>query len=439
MIRLMRHRILRAVAILGLASSLTICLKAHHNGTRYFPLLEKTEDITTKKRSSLTPEFFYFMASTAHKHGGGNGGIPDLWGKYDLKDVMASLRAVQGDVAADQVKNILSQGLQDKSLKFKVNGKIQAQGFALGHEHALKWNGLSIGLWAPVMHISSTSQFDLDLNGQGGIDGYGNPLASVIDGDFILNSEGLKVDKARRAVHDKLGFSGNHWEATGLGDVDMHIRWNYFIDHQCLMRSIDNYIQAGVIIPTGMKIKVNEPLSLPTMGNGHWGAYLDILPEFELKQDWKFGFLLGGLYQFKETRNIRLPVGNEPAPYSALTGKIETQPGFTAKLSPYFTLENLTDGVNFQIRYTYLRHGTDKFYDRRADKTIASYLGKPDISGAPSKWRAHFFSFHVTYDAKQALQKMAMDPLIYVTYDLPISGNGIAKTHQVSVGAKLHF
>jgi hypothetical protein len=191
-----------------------------------------------------------------------------------------------------------------------------------------------------------------------------------------------------------------------------------------------------------MTTKVSEPLSLPAMGNGHWGMYFDVVPEFELKQDWKFGFMFGGLYQFKETKNMRLPVGNEPAPYSALTGRVEVQPGVTAKLSPYFTLENLTDGVHFQIRYTYLRHSIDKWYDRRSDTTIPSYLSSGTNVAQHeqmSKWRSHFFSFQLMYDAKQAMQNWGMEPLLYVTYDLPISGNGIAKTHQISVGARLHF
>ncbi len=449
---MMRCRILRAVACLGLLSSLTLGLKAHHNGTRYFPFLEKTEDITTKKRSQLSPEFFCLMASTAHKRGGGNGGIPELWGKYDLNDVVASLGAVQGLAAANSVKDILVAGLQDQPIKFKVDSKVQAQGFALGYEHALRWDGFSVGVWAPVMHVSATGRFGLDFGPDGNINNV--PVATQVDGEWVLNADGLKIDAARRSAHDKLGFVGNHWDATGFGDIDTHIRWNYFIDHQMLMRSIDNYVQVGLIIPSGMKTKLSQPLSLPAMGDGHWGAYFDVVPEFELRQDWKFGFLLGGLYQFKETRSVRLPVGKEPVPYSALTGKVEIQPGVTAKLSPYFTLENLTDGVHFQIRYTYLRHSMDKWYDRRSDKTIASYLDRTRSDAAltvaqiaqnivdrelSSKWRAHFFSFHLVYDSKQALQNWATDPLFSVTYDLPISGNGIAKTHQISVGAKLHF
>lgn len=433
---------MRVIACVGVLSSLALGLKAHHNGTRYFPFLEKTEDIVTKKQSHVAPEFFYLMSSTAHKHGGGNGGLPELWGKYDLKDVVASVAAVQGNAVADSVKNIMSPDLRDKSLKFRVDGKIHAQGLALNYEHALKWNGFSVGFWLPVMHMSMTSRFNLDLNSSYGIDGFPRPLAEIIDGDVVMTSEGRSIDAARRAAHDRLGFEGNQWEASGFGDLDLHLRWNYFMDHQWLMRSIDNYVQVGVIVPTGMTTKVSEPLSLPAMGNGHWGAYFDVVPEFELKQDWKFGFMFGALYQFKDTYNLRLPIGNEPAPYSALTGKTEVKPGLTAKLSPYFTLENLTDGVHFQIRYTYLRHNIDKLYDRRADQSVPSYLTSGTAVAQHermSKWRSHFFSFQLMYDAKQAMQKLGMDPLLYATYDLPISGNGIAKMHQISVGARLHF
>ncbi len=443
---------LRAAFFLGLASSVTFGLKAHHNGTRYFPFLEKPEEIVIKKHSHIAPEFFYLKASTAHKRGGGNFGIPELWGRYDLKDVLTSLEAIQGAAVANQIRNMLAADLRDKSIKFKTHSNMHAQGLALGYEQDLKWNGFSIGAWVPVMHVSSLGRFHLELNNNNGIDGVGRSLIDAQTGE--LNAEGHLIDKVRRTTHDKLGFIGNTWDGSGFGDIDLHLRWNYFMDHQLLMRSVDSYIQVGLILPTGMTIKNNEPLSIPAMGNGHWGAYFDVVPEFELKQDWKLGFMVGGLYQFKDTTDRRIPVGNEPVVYSALTGRVEVQPGITAKISPYFTLENLTDGVHFQMRYTYLRHGIDKWYDKRADKTTPSYLDHANSAAGLtpeqitqnirnrevlSKWRSHFFSFHLMYDAKQALQKWGMNPLLYVTYDLPISGSNIAKTHQLSLGAQLHF
>jgi hypothetical protein len=452
---MIRYRILPLVISCGLFLDQTFELNAHHNGTRYFPFLEQTEDIAIKRRSQLSSSFFNLMASTAHRQGGGTGGIPELWGKYDLNDIITGLRVVHGSAVADAIENRMRSELRNKSIKFKVDGKVLAQGLTLGYEQVLCGNGFSFGAWVPVMHVSSTSRFNLELNGSGYLDGLPTQLATVVDDELVLNNDGFSIDRARRAAHDKLGFMGSRWEASGFGDTDVHVRWNYFMDHQCLMRSIDTYVQGGLIIPTGMMTRINEPLSLPAMGNGHWGAYFDVLPEFELKQDWKCGFIFSGLYQFKRTRNVRLPIGKEPAPYSALVGSVEIQPGVTAKLSPYFTLENLTDGVHFQIRYTYLRHSADKWFDRRTDQaTIPSYLNR-SISKAElttdqiaqnianresmSKWRAHFFSFQVTYDSKQSLKSWVMDPLLYVTYDLPISGSGIAKTHQLSIGARLCF
>jgi len=449
---MMRNQFLRATVFLGLASSLTIGLSAHRNGTRYFPFLEKPEEVVVKKHSHLAPEFFYLKVSTANKRGGGNFGVPELWGMYDLNDVLKSLEAVQPGTTA-QLRHQLPATLQNnKPIPYRMNESFNVEGLAFGYEQAFskKLSGFSIGIWLPVMYAAGLGAFNPNVDNNGNIGG-----VQLVDSNGNPTTDGLKVDQVRRETHDQLGFVGNHWDGSGLGDLDVHARWNYFVDHQLLVRSIDSYIQVGCIVPIGMNLKTNEPLSVPSMSDGHWGANFDVVSEIELKQDWKLGFMLGGLYQFKETRNRRLPVCTEPVVYSALTGKVGVQPGFTFKFSPYFTLENLTDGVHFQIRYTYLHHNMDKWYDRRSqtDQTdIPSYLtpNNPLLTAAQmaqnirdrevlTKWTSHFFSFQLMYDPKQALQNWGMDPLIYVTYDLPVSGSSIAKTHQLSLGVQLHF
>jgi len=425
--------------VIFLACSLST-MRASHNTSRYFPFLEKTSNYVIGRRSHINPEYFYTTASTSIRRGGGTGGIPELWGRYDLKDVINSLkvvRAAQG-ITVDPVKEVTgSDEFDGKSAIFHVSGKVKSQGLILDYEQDLHWGGFSVGFWLPLMDVGTSNRFSFrrDLS-----DPYfSNPtLPARAQAQQIL-----VLDQIRRLTHQEICFKGNEWRKGGFGDLDMHLRWSYYKDHVMLMRSIDVNILGGVVAPTGVLSNINYPSSVSFMGNGHWTLYLDLVPEFELKQDWKLGLILGFMHQFKHTRTLRIPVTKEPAIFSALVGRVEIDPGSTFKASPYFTLENLTDGLHFQVRYTYLRHRKDTWIDKRPDTSVQSYLQKDCTIIAMkrnlSQFRSHYVTLQLTYDAKEAMKKWFMNPYLYVAYDMPIGGDAIAQTHQLSIGAELHF
>lgn len=420
--------------------------RATHSGNRYFYFLEHPSSYVTKKKSFIAPELFYAKTSTAFRRYGGRGGIPELWGRYDLKDVITSLQTVYGkDV--DPIYQITgTHELDSKSLKFDIDGRIETAGFMLEYEQnleALKLKDFTLGLWIPVYNMNTTSEFGFDSNAF--YKSYHKNLS---------RSEVATIDQIRQLTHKEMGIAGTNLNRSGFGDIDLHLRWNYYTEYALRMRSIDTNIQLGVIIPTSKKMNIDYPATTPFMNNGHWGLYLDLVPEFELKQDWKLGFILGLLGQFNSDRTTRLAVGKEPTTYSALVGKIEEDPGLTAKFSAYFTLENMTDGLHLQLRYTYLRHEMDQWFDKRDDQTISSYLQTNRSSAGLtveetrknfsekselSKWRAHYFTFELMYDTKEGLKNWFMQPTFFASYDLPINDNGICKTHQFTIGAQLHF
>lgn len=420
--------------------------RATHSGNRYFFFLEHPSSYVTKHKSFMAPEFFYAKTSTAFRRYGGRSGIPELWGKYDLKDVITSLKTVYGE-SIDPIYQITgTHELDEKSLKFNIDGNLETAGLMLEYEQnlkALKLNDFTIGLWIPVYNINTTSKFSFNSNAY--YKEYNKNLS---------RSEIVTIDQIRQLTHKEINIAGTDLNRGGFGDMDLHLRWNHYTEYALKMRSIDTNIQLGVVIPTGEKMNINYPATTPFMNNGHWGLYLDVVPEFELKQDWKIGFIIGILDLFKSRRITRLAVGKEPTTYSALVGKIEEDPGLTLKFSAYFTLENLTDGLNLQLRYTYLRHEMDKWFDKRSDQTIRSYLENRNSSAGLSaneaqknfdekcelsKWHSNYFTFELMYNTKEGLKNWLMQPQFFASYDLPINGNGFCKTHQFTLGAQLYF
>lgn len=409
---------------------------ATHNTSRYFPFLERPEDYTIKKRSHFTPSFFYINASTAHRRGGSTGGIPELWGMYNLNDVIKSLREV--NPAANPVFAVTgSNDLSGKSIAFRVYSKVRAVGAMVGYEHDFKWHGFQAGAWIPVLALNTTSRFNFDRGSSDSI--FTNPLLT----EDQRYAQELLVDKIRRNTHQTIGFEGNEFEKSGFGDLDLHVRWNHIFDHVLLMRSIDINLQAGITAPTGMLSTINVPPSLSVGADGHWGIYGDIVTEFELKQDITVGLMLGITHLFPTTRTLRIPVEHEPAIFSSLIGSIRSSPGLTLKAAPYFILGNLSDGLDFQVRYTYLHHAKDRWKDARSDKTIPSYLQKGSAvineKEQLSKWVSQYISMQVLYDTKRAMKQCKFDPVCFAVYDIPIGGNGSSQTNQITIGVELHF
>ncbi len=444
----------RAYSLILLILLIPTAVLATHTGGRYSLFLEKPESYITKQRSLIDVSVFYATASTACSRYGGSCGIPELYGSYNLKDVIYSLQqANPGEYEGDNnpiytVTN--SHALDGKNLPFSVTGKINTVGLILDYEQNLRFINLknfTIGLWLPVMNSDVVSRFEFDRKKYG----------------RITDPEVQKIDEIRRLTHKEIGFEGTNISRGGVGDIDAHLRWNYFLDHKLLMRSIDLNIQGGVVIPTGRKMNIDYPASAPFMNDGHWGLYLDFVPEFELKQDLKVGLIIGGLWQFNDMQTRRVAIYKEPSNYSALIGKIKIDPGNVFKVSPYLTLENLADGAHIQIRYTYLRHGMDKWTDKRGTESIESipcYLEtearidpnnpKKDIThddlaenlhykNQLSKWSAQYFTIEAIYDSKLALKNWSMNPKFYASYDMPISVNGFCKTYMITLGAQLFF
>jgi hypothetical protein len=252
-----------------------------------------------------------------------------------------------------------------------------------------------------------------------------------------------EADKIRRYTHDKIGFTSNLWSQYGLGDLDLHVGWSASFDHIYMTRTISLAAQAGALFPTGVRKDPYEPASIAFGNDGHYGMTANWVISVELKQDLTVGLHLGTTHLFTREKNIRLSVGQEPAMFSALVMPAQEKPGNCFVVSPFVTLGHLSDGLDFQVRYAYVRHAQNAFSDRRTDKTISSYLQKDEElitrKDTLSKWRAHYVSFNLTYDSAAIIKKNKIAPRFFISYDMPMDGSAFAKMHAVQLGAELHF
>jgi len=250
------------------------------------------------------------------------------------------------------------------------------------------------------------------------------------------------INKVRHKTHDLLGLAAEDFVKFGPGDLDIYLRMNNSVEYSYFMRSINFENKLGLIIPMGVKRDFDNSAALPFMGDGHAGIYFQTNPEFELKQDFKVGLMLGYLTQLKKTKRFRLPVADEPYLFSALTGPVESKPGYVLKFSPYFTLAGLADGFSGQIRLTHLRHGIDKIKDVRVDSEKVKLASNLDPVETNSKWVANLITFQVMYDSKEASKVWGLSPKLLLTYDFPfdwLEGRRSIRTSKITLGMELHF
>lgn len=421
-----------------LLSKFTV-LHSTHNNSRFFPFLEKPYIYTRsefKRTGTLYPALFFTSAPGAFGPQKNRVGIHELTGKYDLKDVIDGLRGVEENIKGNTFVNpfvveggVYANTFVDKIIKFEVGGKVKSVGVMFQYEYDLPQTNLTLGCFLPFMHVTSNQTFAI------------NERDSRIGVTLQAGDKEL-IDRVRRSVHESLGLAGPDFVKSGIGDLDVYMRWHTTWEYLRLMRSINFNIQGGFVIPTGQKNVANQPTSVPFMGDGHGGLYLDVCEEFELKQDWRLGFTFGFLHQLKRRKKSRMPVGSEPLLFGAVEDLMEVEPGFTFKFSPYFNFGNLTDGLNAQLRYTYLRHDGDGFFDMRTTSEKSKLATNLVQAEDRSKWRMNFLTFQLCYDSYEAMKNWLLKPKIYAIYDFPfewLGGKNAPKYHQFTLGVEFNF
>lgn len=420
-----------------------------HSNNRYFYFSES--DYTkplSKSCCQFNADAIFSSASSAFRKDGLMKGLPELFGEYDLKEVIESLKTVKGAGFVNPIDSVPGSSplLKDRSIPFNIQEKINAQTVALSYTHWFADKTWFVGAWLPITQVSGVSRYSLKARS------FFNVFPAKLT-DRQKEKMTYVISKIRRETHEQIGFHDNDWNGSGFGDLDIHAGYRVSMDHQFLMRSINLLPKIGLMIPSGRQRNPDNPSSIPFMGDNHFGTYFQLDSLFELKQNLRVGLLFRGLFQFSKRKRRRIPVFKESALYSSLIGDVNVRPGVTLVASPYLILENLTDGLNFLVRYTYAHHTADSIKDVRYDKTIASYLTMKPSAGITdadvksniaakkdlTKWKSHYVTLQLVYNTDNALANWKAKPTIYVKYDMPFHGSGVSKTRQITAGATFHF
>lgn len=385
---------------------------------RFFPFYDRFFARSSSLPSRSGVDVFFITAKEGRGHFDDKARIPELRGCFDQITIGKAVEAI-GEA------NPLRPDLQTVAeIPWAMEGKLQGQGFGFCYEQALS-DYFSVGLSGLFFHLSSRIEFCLSQSTQAKLG--------------LVEGGAMRLDRERREAMDILGLEAPQWSVSQLGDFDLYLRIGKIWEYLLRTKRIDISLQAGALIPTGQARDESNPASIPFGGDDHWGGYVQLNTDFELKEDLKVGNFFRLSKRRAKTRHRRMPVAGEPLHFGAVCGLAEVDPGLTFSFSPYVAVEELREGLGFCARYTYVNHRSDCWTDKRNDKSVAVALA-PVV--ASSDWVSEYFTFNLFYDFGKTEDDPSYVPRLSVAFEIPgdiIGARKVSKTHRVSLGFEVMF
>ncbi len=385
---------------------------------RYLPLYRRQFDRYIDRRSGVGTNIFFLTGDKAIGDESKEIGIPEINGKYDLIKISKALQII------GQPNPLKPEWRSAISLEPDFEGKITGQGFWLGYEQNFL-NNLSIGLSWYFLGIVNRQRFFIT-----------NKIKREL---HLTCDDEIEFDSELRKANNLLGLSCNEFSSKGMDDLDLYLRLGTVREYFYKFKRLDLGVTIGALFPTGPENNVNNPVSIPLGGNGHWGIYGMVDATFELKEDLIVGLWLEFLNRFAKTQTVRMPINGEPQQYGAIVGPARIEPGFTIGASGYVAMADIRDGFGFQIRATGVYHLEDEWKDSRCDQTIKTKLN-PVIDR--SSWIAQYITFSLLYDFTKTTKARKFAPLVYLDWDMPVGtffANNFIKTNRISFGFEFNF
>lgn len=394
------------------------------------PLYPHTYSRTMEKGSNVITDVEIFTANDAFAKREGNCGIFEVLGIYNQMQVANALVALGFSNPLLPEFAILVE--QERPIPWIMRGKIQAQSLSFAYnqrvfQRCFDSNSFdcSFGFSWFFMHSFSYINFSMSAEQQRGLG--------------LSDSELADLDRIRREMNIESGLEAPTSTQAGLSDIDFYIRcgglWDYFLK----FKHIDAGIRFGLLINSGVTRDINNPASIPFGGDGFFGIYCANDIELEIREDWKFGWLTRLNVRFGKTSQERISLENEQPLFGVTTGNVYVEPGPTFIFAPYFSVEDIRDGLGVQMNYTLVWHLDDLWRDERIVKSPPATL--QEINNVTS-WVAEYLTVNLFYDFSKVRREMCDAPKLWCRWDLPIrvaAAERISKTNRISCGMIFSF
>lgn len=345
--------------------------------------------------------------------------LPELWGELNVSEVGISM------TAAGLLNPIPEDWQWFHDFSVLLPSRMDGQGVALACYTPIG-DHFGIGANTFVMKLNSfvTAQPSADAI---------KKLNLTTPGNQALFTEMMNQ------MYKELGITGTSIQEVGVGDIVVYGCIHDTHEYKYKFRKLDWGAYVGLLIPTGTQQSPYNLASIPLGGGyGLWGWFVAPFAEFELKDDWIFGFELRLTQRIDRCFTGRIPVGKEQYLFAPLVGNVNVNSGITVSFAPYVAFQDLRAGFGAQVKYTLTMHENDVFSANISNLGLNARFGNASYY---SGWTQEYLTVRLFYDIAHD-KTWNKKPMAYLTWDIPmnhIAGRGFAKTNRISLGCIVNF
>jgi hypothetical protein len=363
------------------------------------------------------------------------GGLLELDGKYRLQGLITA-----GDETIPGYKKPFTRESGGDAwardhMYFSARSTLFLMGVHLGIQ--IPYKDWLFGAHVPFWHVEARQK-------------YGYPITK--DSQNISLPAVDQVMRFHQYTHQDFGLKPDDFVAESIGDISLFAQWGRSWNYLWLLRSASLGARLAISAPTARYANTAYPASIPFGGDAHWGIAASILPAAELQEAIHFSMPMTFVWQPKATHKRRVATYREPSIFSPLIAPVTVTPGATFRIAPQVTMEHLVDNLHCSLGYVRTTHWADDWDDARSDKTTPAFPSRNTVpsgvvtASAPQSlanmrdehrtstaWHSGYVSFDAQYEMSDVFQNTKNAPVLRLTYDYCLSGERVARTHQLTV------
>jgi hypothetical protein len=224
---------------------------------------------------------------------------------------------------------------------------------------------------------------------------------------------------------NNFGISTSTTTEVGVGDLSSYFGWTHNHQETTTIDFVDVTLMAGVLSPTGKQRNENNPFSLPTGYNGHWGFPLCAMLSLGYYEWVTFGGYINSLFFINKDTTMRLKTANDQNGIIKLAcGDVSVHRGPLVHTGLYFKADHFGHGFSFTTAYSFASQQRDHLTPKNSAQFDCAVINSDSILAG---WNMHTFNFILEYDFAREGEKVGNR--IGVFYNLEIAGKRTFNTN----------
>jgi hypothetical protein len=350
--------------------------------------------------------------------------VAQIWNT--TQDALAMLQGFDPSSPVTQFFENVLQSPEDNGIRghFKVDADFKAKAFGFAWRYHCPYN-FTLGLHLPF--------YDMQLKNIT----FTDQTQNVSMSDMIVREE-LTSQLVNRVAEFDPSLNLYGWSKLGIGDLFFIADWyRDFPQGKPILKHVALNARAALSIPTGVKVNVDDILSIPYGFDGSVGFIFGGGINLVWFDVFRGGLDVEFIQLFGNTRERRIKVQEAQTEFLLLS-KTEAHKdfGITQRFNLFLEGYRVVRGLSARATYQFWKHGEDKL-------TLCTNAFSNDIANTAQslqEWTMHQVIFELSYDFQCDIPKSSpFKPQFSLFYKLPFNGERALLLNTVGATFSLNF